>query len=341
MTAAGPADPQPPASRPPVAQPAATQASDSRPLGATGLAVTPLCIGTSPLADMAFLYGYDVPEDRAVATVEAVFDSSINFIDTSNGYGVDGTAERRIGLAIRRRGGLPPGIVLATKVDPDPHTGDFSGARVYTSLEESMERLGIEQIDLLHLHDPERIPFEEATAPGGPVEALAELKARGLVAHLGVAGGPVDLMQKYLDTGVFEVVLTHNRYTLLDRSAAALFTAAHERGIGVLNAAPYGGGMLAKGPENQSKYAYGTRNAAIADAAITMRSLAAEAGVPLAAAALQFSLRAPFIDSTVVGVSSPGRVEQTLELGSVPIPQSLWAGLDALAPSPDLWLDPP
>lgn len=329
------------AERQPETGPLDSQPPGLRLLGATGLAVTPLCIGTSPLADMAFLYGYDVPEERAVATVEAVFDSSVNFIDTSNGYGVDGTAERRVGLAIRRRGGLPPGSVLATKVDPDPRTGDFSGARVYASIEESMDRLGIERIDLLHLHDPERISFEQATAPGGPVEALVELKARGLAAHLGVAGGPVELMQRYLETGVFEVVLTHNRYTLLDRSATALFTAAHERGIGVLNAAPYGGGMLAKGPDVQSRYAYGTGNAAVVDAAIAMQSLLAEAGVPLAAAALQFSLRAPFIDSTVVGVSSPARVRQTLELASLPIPESLWAGLDALAPSPDLWLDPP
>ena len=77
-------------------------------LGGTGLAVTPLCFGTSPLASMANLYGYAVDEERAIATVEAAFDSPVNFIDTSNGYGEDGTAERRIGAAIRRAGGLPP-----------------------------------------------------------------------------------------------------------------------------------------------------------------------------------------------------------------------------------------
>ena len=92
------------------------------------------------------------------------------------------------------------------------------------------------------------------TDAGGPVETLADLRREGIAEHLGVAGGPVGLMRRYLDTGVFEVVLTHNRYTLLDRSAEALFRAAHERGIGVLNAAPYGGGMLVKGPEKQSKY---------------------------------------------------------------------------------------
>ena len=136
-------------------------------LGDTGLAVTPICFGTSPLASMAQLYGYSVDEERAVATVLAAFESPVNFIDTSNGYGEDGLAERRIGAAIRRAGGLPSHVVLATKVDPDPRTGDFSGDRVRASLEESMERLGVDKIALLHLHDPERISFEEGWLPAG------------------------------------------------------------------------------------------------------------------------------------------------------------------------------
>lgn len=321
----------------------------TRPLGGTGLQVTALCVGTSPLASMPSLYGYEVSAQQAVDTINAVLDShgAINLIDTSNGYGNDGSAEKRIGEALGRRraneraSGLPDGTILATKVDPDPYTGDFSGKRVRQSLEESMERLGLDHIELLHLHDPERISFDEGTAPGGPVDTLADLKREGLVSHLGVAGGPVALMRQYLDTGVFEVVLTHNRYTLLDRSAETLFRTAHEQGIGVLNAAPYGGGMLAKGPETQTQYAYGQRDGSIATAAAAMRAAAARADVPLAAAALQFSLRAPFIDSTVVGVSSPQRVTQTLELASVPIPDALWEELETLVPDSALWLDPP
>jgi D-threo-aldose 1-dehydrogenase len=308
-------------------------------LGGTGLAVTPICFGTSPLASMAQLYGYAVEEERAIATVLAIFDSPVNFIDTSNGYGEDGTAERRIGAAIRRAGGLPPHVVLATKVDPDPRTRDFSGERVRASLEESMERLGIEQIALLHLHDPERIPFEEGVAPGGPVEALVDLRERGLAQHLGVAGGPVGLLQQYLDTGEFEVVLSHNRYTLLDRSAESLFRSAADRGLGVLNAAPYGGGMLSKGPGVQQKYAYGSRDDRIREAAEAMEAACGRHDVPLAAAALQFSMRSEVIDSTVVGVSSPQRIDQTLELAAVAIPDELWAELDQATPPRELWLD--
>jgi D-threo-aldose 1-dehydrogenase len=313
----------------------------ARPLGGTGIAVPPICVGTSPLASMARLYGYEVDEERAVATVEAAFAGPLTFVDTSNGYGEHGEAEQRIGIAVRRAGGLPDGVVLATKVDPAPGSDDFSGERVRRSFEESLERLGVDRVPLLHLHDPERITFEEGVAAGGPLEALVALKERGLVDRIGVAGGPVPLLQRYLDTGVFDVVLSHNRYTLLDRSAEALFARAAEAGIGVLNAAPYGGGMLVKGPDVQTKYAYGERDAHVADAARAMAAACERAGVPLAAAALQFSMRSPAVHSTVVGMSSPERLAQTVELATTPIPEDLWAELETMVPAPDGWLDPP
>ncbi|HET7427672.1 MAG TPA: aldo/keto reductase, partial [Gemmatimonadales bacterium] len=303
-----------------------------RALGTTGLKVTELGVGTSPLASMAQLYGYDVSDERAVATIDAVLDSPIQFIDTSNGYGQSGEAEKRIGLALAARGGLPGDVVLATKVDPDPTTGDFSGKRVIASYEESLERLGLDRVPLLYLHDPERIPFEAGVAAGGPVEALVRLRDEGRVDHIGVAGGPVGLLARYLDTGAFDVLLSHNRYTLLDRSAEQLFTSAHERGIGVVNAAPYGGGMLAKGPDVQAKYGYGERDNRVADAARGMAEACARHGVPLAAAAVRFSLRAPFIDATLVGVSSPERVAQTLDHAAQDIPDALWAELDTMVP---------
>lgn len=310
-----------------------------RELGGTGLSVTEVCIGTSPIANIAGLYGYEVGEERAIETVLAAFDSPFNFIDTSNGYGPNGESEVRIGKAIARRGGMPEDYVLATKVDPDPVTRAYTGERVRRSLEESLERLGLDRVPLLQLHDPEQISFDEGTAPGGPLEALVALKQEGLVDHIGLAGGPVGLMQQYLDTGVFDVVLSHNRLTLLDRSAEALFTSARERGLGVMNAAPYGGGMLVKGPEAQPKYAYGARDDRITEAAIAMRDACERYGVPLAAAALQFSTSHPLVDSTVVGVSAPERIQQTLDYLAVEIPDELWAELADLAPSQDLWLD--
>ncbi len=318
-----------------------TAVLDPRALGATGIVVPPVCVGTSPLASMEALYGYAVDEERAVATVEAAFAGPLAFIDTSNGYGEHGEAEQRIGLAVRRAGGLPDGVVLATKVDPAHGSDDFSGERVRRSFEESLERLGVDRVPLLHLHDPERISFEDGVAKDGPLEALVELRDRGLVDRIGVAGGPVGLMQRYLDTGAFDVVLSHNRWTLLDRSAGDLFARAAAAGLGVINAAPYGGGMLVKGPDVQSVYAYGQGSGSVVEAARAMAVACADAGVPLAAAALQFSTRSSDVHSTVVGMSSPARIAETVELATLPIPEDLWARLDALAPDPAGWLDPP
>jgi D-threo-aldose 1-dehydrogenase len=304
-----------------------------RQLGSTGLVVSAVCIGTSPLASMPGLYGYEVDVDSAVATVRAVFDSEFTFLDTSNGYGDDGESERRIGEAIREAGGLPAGFVLATKVDPDPATGDFSGKRVRASFEESLARLGLDRIELLYLHDPERMSFEEGVRPGGALEALVALREEGLADHLGVAGGDVELLGRYLRTDEFEVVLNHNRFTLVDQSADALIHETVSRGAAFVNAAPYGGGMLAKGPQAQPRYAYSTRGSELRESVTRMQDACGRFGVPLAAAALQFSVRDERIASTVVGISAPSRIRATEELLAVDIPDELWTELHTLIPS--------
>jgi D-threo-aldose 1-dehydrogenase len=313
--------------------------ADRRLLGRTRLEVSPVCIGTSPLASMPALYGYEVAEERAEATIAATFCSPFNFMDTSNNYG-GGAAERRIGRALTAAGGLPAGFVLATKADADPATGDFSGERVRRSVAESLERLGLDQVPLMYLHDPEyHLTFAEAMAPGGPVGALVNLRDRGLIGHLGVAGGPVGLMRDFIATDVFEVVLNHNRYTLIDRSAEPLMDDACERRVAFVNGAPYGGGILAKGPEAQPKYAYRPASEDVTRAVRAMQGACTAHGVSLPAAALQFSLRDPRVTATVVGISEPARIDQVTALMSEPISDDLWAELDSLTVPPASWLN--
>jgi D-threo-aldose 1-dehydrogenase len=296
-----------------------------RVLGSTGLEVTPLCVGTSPLGNTPLPYARDVPEDEAVATVRRALASPINFLDTGNNYG---DAERRIGIVLRDHGGIPAGFVLETKVDRDMATGDFSGDRVRRSVEESLERLGLDRLGLVHLHDPENISFEVGVAPGGPLEALQALKDEGVIAHLGVAGGPIDLLRRYIRTGAFAVVLTHNRYSLIDQSAEPLFEEAGELGVAVLNAAPFGGGVLAGAPQAQGYYGYREAGPEILARIEALHAACARHDVPLASAAVQFSTRDPRIVSTVVGVSRPERVDRLVELAQTPIPQELWNELN-------------
>lgn len=308
----------------------------TRTLGRTGIEVTALCLGTSPLSSMPQLYGHTVESETAIATIDAALDGGIRAIDTSNSYG-GGNSERLVGEALRRRGGLPDDVLLATKVDPAPGSNDFSAERVFASFEESLERLGVDRIELLHLHDPEKIGFEASMAPGGPVEALIALRESGRVAHLGVAGGPVDMLTQFIETDVFDAVLSHNRFSLLDRSAHDLYAAASDRGIGVINAAPFGGGMLAKGPGARPTYAYGAGDGSLGDHATRMAEACARYGLELAPVALRFSLREALIDMTVVGGSRPSRIDAAL--APIDVPAALWEELAALAPPRSAWID--
>lgn len=300
-----------------------------RPLGPTGLEVAPLCIGCAPLADMPDTFTYSVSEERALETLRAVFASPINFLDTAASYG-DGESERRIGLVLKELGGLPAGYVLETKADRDLQTGDFSGDQMKRSVERSLRLLGVDRLEIVHLHDPEHADFESIMAPGGAVAVLRQLKDEGVIGYLGVAGGPVDLEIRYVETGAFDLLITHNRYTLLNRSADKLLDVAAARGMAVLNAAPYGSGILAKGPDAYARYAYQDASPEMVERTRRLQEICRRYGVSLAAAALQFSARDPRIHSTIIGISKPERIQQTLELYAEQIPDELWPELDAV-----------
>ena len=301
-----------------------------RTLGSTGLWVSPVCVGCAPLGNMPETFDYSVGREQAQETLRTVFGSRINFLDTAASYG-DGESERRIGEVLGQMGGLPEDFVLATKADRDLTTGDFSGEQMRRSVERSLELLGMERLQLVYLHDPEHESFEHMMAPGGPVEVLLDLKSEGVIEHLGVAGGPIDLEIRFVETSLFEAVITHNRYTLLDRSAEPLLDVAAERGVAALNAAPYGSGILAKGPDAYARYAYQKASKEMVERVRAMQEACREFDVPLAAAALQFSLKDPRVVSTIIGMTRPERVGQTLELAVHPIPDELWEKLDALA----------
>jgi D-threo-aldose 1-dehydrogenase len=312
--------------------PSQTEASGPlalHPLGSTGLQVTPICIGAAPLGSMPETFAYDVPEERALATLRAFFAGPFNFLDTAASYG-DGESERRIGMVLGEMVGLPPDFVLATKADRDLQIGIFTGAQMRRSVERSLRLLGLEQLQLVYLHDPEHISFAEAMQPGGPVEVLQQCKEEGLIVHLGVAGGPIDLMMRFVETGLFEAAISHNRYTLLNREAEPLWELCARRGVAAVNAAPYGSGLLAKGPRAYPRYMYDTASPDLLRRAGQMEDACARHGLPLAAAALQFSLRDARLASTIVGITRPERLAETLRLAQQPMPDELWAELDSI-----------
>jgi D-threo-aldose 1-dehydrogenase len=298
-------------------------AVDLRPLGKTGLRVPPLCMGCAPLGDMPETFAYGVTEAQALATIRAAFASPVSFLDTAASYG-DGESERRIGLVVREHGGVPPGMVIATKADRDLQTGEFTGDQMRRSVERSLRLLGVDHLQLCYLHDPEHIGFAAAMAPGGSVAALRQLHEEGVIHHLGVAGGPIAMMTQFVATDLFEAAISHNRYTLLNQEAEPFWDACQQHGVAALNAAPYGSGILAKGPSAYPRYMYGEASEEYMQRAYAIEALCQRHHVPLAAVALQFSLRDSRIASTIVGMSKPERLAETVALAQTPIPDELW-----------------
>ncbi|PKQ27144.1 MAG: oxidoreductase [Actinobacteria bacterium HGW-Actinobacteria-4] len=309
----------------------------NRRIGQTSLFTSTIIAGASPLGSMPNLYGYEVSELAAVDFVLALLRSPIRAIDTSNNYG-NGASERRIGQAIELAGGVPEDFSVITKVDSAG--ADFSGNRVRESFRESLERLGVQRVPLLFLHDPDAFDFGYMTSPGGAVDALVQIRDEGLADAIGIATGDTWLLHQYLDLGVFDVILSHNRFTLVDRSADELFSRAVTLGVGVLNAAVYGGGILAR-PGASTKYSYRSASPELLEAIAAMSAVCTKHGIDLATAALQFSLRDPRIDATVVGITSEPRIASLIASAGTHIPDGVWDELEQLVPPASTWLDAP
>jgi D-threo-aldose 1-dehydrogenase len=299
-----------------------------RELGATGLRVPAVVLGTAGI-------GRRLDTHDAVAVLRTAAASGWRTWDTSNEYG---DAEAFVGTALAGLDGTASGAVqVFTKVDPAPGSSDFSGARVRASVAESLERLGLDRLPLVHLHDPERIAFDDAMAPDGPVRALLELREAGVIEHLGVAGGPIGLLRRYVATGEFEAVVTHNRLTLLDRSAETLLDDCADRGVGVLNAAPFGGGALADDDGPVRRYHYRDVDPVQRDAVLRIRAIARTAAIPVGALALRAGGRDPRVAGTIVGVTSTAQLAQVGAWADVDVPDDVWPELDAALPDPAHW----
>lgn len=304
-------------------------------VGTSAIAVPRIGFGATALADMPDTYGYSVGVDRALATIRAILDQPDGFIDTSRNYGL-GRSEALIGTVVRERGGWPAGHILSTKLDRDMNTLRFDAAQARRSLEDSLTALGVDRVDILHLHDPEYAgDLSDVTARDGALDALMHMKEEGLAGAVGLAAGRVDIMMPILRDWDFDALITHNRFTLVNRNAEPMLDFAAARGISVFNAAPYASGALAKGAGSQPRYVYQVASGATLQALRRVEEVCSLHGIPVGAAALQFSLRDRRIAATICGVSRPERVQETLSWANWPISVEAWAELLALPTSFD------
>jgi D-threo-aldose 1-dehydrogenase len=299
------------------------------------LAISVLGVGSTALAGM-----FDpVPEPEALATLRAAADGGLRYFDTAPQYG-HGLGEQRVGRALRELG--RDRFIVSTKVGKLLRPGriefDYSHAGALRSVDQSLERLGLERIDMLFIHDVNRKYHGEAVeqryreAMAGAIPALAGLRRAGTVKAIGVALNELDICARFVREAELDAVMLPARYTLLDQSAAAeLLPLCEARGVAVLVAAPFDSGILATGAEAGARYNYAPAPPAIVERTRLIESVCRRHGVALAAAALQFPLAHPAVAGVVAGMRSPREVEANLALMRADIPEAFWADLKALA----------
>jgi D-threo-aldose 1-dehydrogenase len=312
-----------------------------RPIGRTGVQVTELGFGAAPIGN---LY-QELDDDTAGAAVEAAWQVGIRYFDTAPHYGL-GLSERRLGRALAGRPRAE--YVVSTKVGrllvPNPApTGsdlnagmfavpddltrqrDYSRDGVRRSLDASLERLGLDRIDIVLVHDPD--DFVEQTVTEALV-ALIELREQGVIGAVGVGMNQWQAPLAILARADLDVVMVAGRWTLLDRSAAPLLDACQDRGVSVLAAAPFNSGLLARsGPITGGRFDYAEAPAEIVEQARSLSRLAVEHGMPLPQVALQFPLRHPATASVVTGMSSSAHVGTAAAWLAEPAPAALWERL--------------
>jgi D-threo-aldose 1-dehydrogenase len=307
-------------------------------LGRTGVTVTRLGLGTAPLAG---LYR-PVEEADALRVIEGAWEHGLRFFDTAPLYG-HGLGEQRTGKVLRDKPrsdyalATKVGRLLRADVPPEPGQSfkgtppvnpmfDFSYDGTMRSVEESRQRLGIDSIDILHIHDPDD-HYEEAL--NGAYRALDSLRGDGVISAVGAGMNQAEMLTRFAREADFDCFLLAGRYTLLDQVALReLLPTCVERGVAIIAAGVYNSGILAE-PKPGTHYNYREAPADLLERAQRIRSVCGRHKVPLRAAAVQFPLGHPAVQTVVVGCRSLEQLEDTVRMFEMDIPADLWRELKA------------
>ncbi|MCD2443413.1 aldo/keto reductase [Agromyces sp. SYSU K20354] len=303
-----------------------------------GLSVTELGFGAAQLGNLFRA----TTDDEAQAAVETAWDAGIRYFDTAPHYGL-GLSERRLGAALAGR--ARDDFVLSTKVGrllvpsgyPDgamddegfavPATmrreWDLSRDGIRRSVDESLERLGLDRIDIAYLHDPDD---HGAQAHAEAIPALIELRDEGIVGAVGAGMNQSAMPAEFVRRHDVDVIMLAGRYTLLEQGALDdLLPLAVDRGVAVVAAAVYNSGLLARPrPSADALYDYGPAPAALIARVHAIADVCEEFGVTLPEAAIAYPLRHPAVVSVVVGMRTAGQVVSSAERYAARIPQEFW-----------------
>jgi D-threo-aldose 1-dehydrogenase len=293
-------------------------------VGRTGLRASRLGMGTAPLASV--FWGND--ETTAVAAARRALDGGLTFFDTAPFYGL-GESEVRLGAALHDR---REGVVVATKVGrllevgPDGELEarfDFGYDAVRRSLESSLDRLSVDRVDIVHIHDPDD-HVDEALA--GAHRALVDLREQRVIGAVSVGTNSVATAATFVERGDLDCVLVAGRYTLLDQSAASVIQQCAERGVAYVAAGVLNSGVLAR-PSEGAWYDYAPVAGPILDRARQIERICRRHDVSLRTAALQFVLAHPDVTVVIVGMATPDEVDDNLTAVTAEVPDELWTEL--------------
>ncbi|MBV8713655.1 MAG: aldo/keto reductase [Chloroflexi bacterium] len=298
----------------------------SRVLGKTGLEVTVLGAGCAWLGRRA---DGSIDREMGVEAVLAAVDAGIRLIDVASMYS-QGQAEEMVGEALRRRPELP--IVVETKVR-DVRDFTYTAAETRRSVETSLERLGLNSIPMVFIHDPPAAILDRVVGKDGALSALRQLQAEGVVGHVGIASNNPWDNAPYVETGEFEAAVVPDAFSLISQVAfERIFPAAERFGMGIVIATPLERGLLATGthglrPEDHINRAFTPE---VLQHVGRIEAVCAEFGVSLLAAALQYVLRNPLVTTTVPGFRSPDQPATSVEAVLEKVPEEFWREVDPL-----------
>ncbi len=289
-----------------------------RPLGRTGLDVSVISYGASPLGSVF----RDVAEADGIRTVHTALDLGVNLFDCSPYYGLT-KAETVLGKALR--GIRRDRYILATKVGRyGPERFDFSAARVTASVDESLARLGVDHLDLIQCHDIEFVPLAQIWSETIP--ALQRLREQGKVRFIGVTGYPLPAFHQVMAHTRIDTVLSYCRYSINDTALAGSLMSMQTAGVGVISASPLSMGLLTDRGGPAWHPAPEALKTACAHAAAHCRTK----GADLARLAVQFAVAEERIASTLVGTASPENIAKNVAWSDEPIDRVLLAEVQAI-----------
>lgn len=283
-----------------------------RVLGKTGFKVSALSLGASSLGGGVFR---DVDENEAIRTVEVALDLGINLIDVSPFYGLT-RAETVLGKALR---GVPRDrYYLATKVGRyGDQEFDFSANRITASVDESLERLGVDYVDIIQSHDNEYGDLRQIVEETLP--ALHGVQKAGKARFVGVTGYPLHIFEYILRSAEIDTILSYNHYSLNDTTLTNLLPLFKDKDIGVINASPLSQSLLSnRGTPQWHPAPLGVKRACAAAAAFCKAE-----GSDIAKLALQFSVRNPAIATTLVGTADPTNLQKNVAWINEPLDETL------------------